>query len=464
VLEHKSDVSRWENDSITLAKIREKFNNTKYFNDSMFAQCLYDIALTAVPALPLSAAQFLFPLIIVAFFKDTGLFGDYNLETFATSFPSDNTMRKHIVNQAARDTISLGNKLKDAKIHMASDKGNKKGIGHFVKMLSNWNREGGVSLSLLDIDASGGSSKECAAAIQSSMNKLKLEDNANAHLLSGQNTDNGGGGTIKNLYKHLQPLNICVPEEDYLIGNCTIHSLQIQLNNAIKNTFGEGGLDKVNAMQMIHSVCRLQESVDKDEWRHILGKSCQFANECDVEDTTMEIVPVAAVAPEPAETSAVTTTKKKKKKVTKTNALLQHEAKAEFLVAFRNVCGYHDGFVKDEVDPTTRKFKGTILAKMTAPMSTRWWTVGSGASFLFSYFLQIYHGCQTIVNVYPSGSIPNDIASSLFAFMTDQANFVDLTLIRGFDKAYLNPHLDWLQASVDLTGIPGFQAHHVTIR
>jgi len=55
-----------------------------------------------------------------------------------------------------------------------------------------------------------------------------------------------------------------------------MHAPQLQLRNAIVNTLGEGALERVNAMQLIHSVYRLQESIDLEEWRHILVKASDF--------------------------------------------------------------------------------------------------------------------------------------------------------------------------------------------
>jgi len=107
--------------------------------------------------------------------------------------------------QATRDTMSLGIKLTDKKIHVACDKGNKKGVGHFAKTLCWW-EDSKVHTELLDIDASGGSSNECANSMRVSMNKLKLTDDANTHLFNGQNTDSGGGGTLDSLHKYMKAL------------------------------------------------------------------------------------------------------------------------------------------------------------------------------------------------------------------------------------------------------------------
>lgn len=52
--------------------------------------------------------------------------------------------------------------------------GNKKGLGHFVKCFSWVDDDGQVQVHLVDLDASEGSSKECAKAIAKSLKKLGL--------------------------------------------------------------------------------------------------------------------------------------------------------------------------------------------------------------------------------------------------------------------------------------------------
>ena len=74
---HRSQLSALENDRDTLKVVRDKMQKTRYETDSIMAHSLWAIAMAAAPALALSAAQFIAPLIIKAFFHDTGLF-DYN--------------------------------------------------------------------------------------------------------------------------------------------------------------------------------------------------------------------------------------------------------------------------------------------------------------------------------------------------------------------------------------------------
>lgn len=432
---HKNYLSRVENESEILRKVRQKTQQKQHKTNSVLAQGLWAIAFAACPALALSAAQFLIPLIIYAFFYDTGLFDfkKFNQTKHAKSFPSGNTLRKCCSLQAARDTMLLGNELRNTKTCMSCDKGNKKGVGHLVKYVSWW-FPGKVLKRLLDIDGSGGTGVECAAGIQCSMNKLKNHNDDLTHLLYGTATDSGGGGTLESLYDQMVPLGLCAPEDEYLITNCLIHAVQLQLKNAVCAAFGEGALDKINAMQLLHSVWRLQQSVDLEEWRHMLCLSSQFVLSYDPEAIDYEGCATA-----------------------------QKNNRIAFYKNHDKVLQFHSKFKKLAVDPEANT-TGTVLQKMLAPILTRWWTVGAGASFVFDYYLVFFHACQTIINMHDSTSTPNGIASDLFAMMLDPENFFDVVLIRCFNKAYVNQHFDWMQTCKDLTDCLGFQAHNVVVR
>ena len=440
VLEHESHVKRWRNDSDILNKMRDKLQSNQYQSNNIFTQTLWSVAMTSVPALALSAAQFVVPLIVIAHLFETGMFTGMSMSQVAKSFPSDGTLRQYNFNQAARDTMSLGREIRDKKVYVAADKGNKKGIGHFVKHLCWWRRdEPGVKVQLLDVDASGGTSKACAQAMRASINKLREVDDDGTNLLYGQTTDSGGGGVLEDFYGKLRPLGLCFPQ-GYLIANCCIHSLQIQLKNAVVAAFGEGALDKINATQLIHTAYRLQESIDNDQWRHMLFKSSEFV--CNYDPA------VDNGGPEEAGISAA------------------EKNKRCFLQSFAKIYAFSQYFKKPApVDPTTAGvWFRTIYSKLAAPILTRWWTVGVASSYVFDCYLILFHACQTVVNMYPSTHTPYAIASDLFSMMSNQETFLDIALVRGFHKAYINKHLDWMQSCVDLTSTQGFQSHNIAVR
>jgi hypothetical protein len=132
-------------------------------------------------------------------------------------------------------------------VYLSCDKGNKKGVGHFVKILS-WldSSSSRVLKQCLDIDGSEGTTDQCANAIRASLLKVSVTK------LSGQTTDSGGGGVLDGLAAALASRTLCVP--NYLVASCSLHNLQLTITKPIKDTMGEGGLEKRNIMQLLHSL------------------------------------------------------------------------------------------------------------------------------------------------------------------------------------------------------------------
>jgi len=420
---NRAHLKRWQRDSKTLKRIRKKVQATSN-SSNLYAQSLWAIACASVPALGLSAGQCMFPITFFAMMADTGLFSfkEFNLKKHAQAFPSDAHLRTMMHSQAGRDMLSLGKEFQDnaVPIYLSCDKGNKGGVGHFVKHLSWFDFDNMVvKKQLLDLDGSDGASEACAFAIKHSLLKLGHDQQ-----LSGQTTDSGGGGVLEGLADELAKLNLCT--ENYIVAACSIHGLQMQLSNAVEQVIGKGGLEQRNALQMLHSVYDLQASVDSEEWRHILHRATEFCSSFDPEDDTLD------------ETS-------------------------EFTVQFKQVMKLSD-FPETKLVDANAKMEGTVLEKVQAPVLTRWWTVGKGAAFMLQCYLPILRACQIIINRHKSDSKPNKIASGLFSLMTNPSNLADLALIKCFNGSFIRRHLDWMQSNVDLSGAPGFQAHQMAIR
>jgi len=144
VIVHKNCSSQLENERDMLNRMRNKAQQKQCKTESTHSQTLWSTALASVPALALSAVQFLMPLLFWAFLQETGLFNckRFDRELCARSFPSDNTLRKCSLLAAARETMWLGHELRGSKTHMACDKGNKKGTGHLVKCITRWTPAG----------------------------------------------------------------------------------------------------------------------------------------------------------------------------------------------------------------------------------------------------------------------------------------------------------------------------------
>ena len=144
------------------------------------------------------------------------------------------------------------------RIYLASDKGNKRGISHFVKYICFWcSKTDRVKKQLLDIDGSGGTSAACAEAVDFSMKKI--DDLINRILLHGQITDAGGGGTGKSFKRELEIKNRIVRSlyDEYLSATCGLHGINLTLKNPVKILMGEGGLMGRNALQLLHSAYNL---------------------------------------------------------------------------------------------------------------------------------------------------------------------------------------------------------------
>jgi len=227
-LVHKDHLTRWHNDSQKLQCARAKLQSVQHAACSIFSPTLWSIAVTSAPTLALSAAQCLFPLLLCVFFHDTCLLNGLSIDKFAKAFPSDNTLQKCNFSQAACDNMVLGNNLSNMKMRVSCDKGNKRGVGHVVKVLLDLSNDGFVQTRLLDVDAAGGTSKDAAAAIQASMNKLKSNDDDDTHLLHDQATDSGDGGTVESLHNEMKELGLAATEIDHLIAVCCIPSAAVK--------------------------------------------------------------------------------------------------------------------------------------------------------------------------------------------------------------------------------------------
>ena len=171
----------------------------KKYVGSKLSRDIFASAFAHVPAASSSGREILISVSVYSFLKDVG-WSKKNLarKVSRSSTPSQSCMEKILAESAARKFVLLKNDLesKRVKLYLACDKENKKGISHFVNNLAYWcEKEKCVKKVLLDVDASAGTSKACAEAVDHSLKKVDLPEERK--ILSGQNTDAGGGGTGK---------------------------------------------------------------------------------------------------------------------------------------------------------------------------------------------------------------------------------------------------------------------------
>jgi hypothetical protein len=238
----------------------------KKHTGSPLSKRLLASAPVSVPGFSPTGAELAIPLVVAAFLANSNLIDDkIDLSLFSKSFPSAHSLHDMLISSAVDSLIEIGNQIPLAdNVSMSCDKGNDKGLSHFVKILSWWDEvEKQVQTFVLDVDASKGTSEGCAEAIEHSMKKL---NHANALLvLTGQTTDSGGGVVSESLMSELNKRNLCTPTCP--VASYTLHAIQIALANPVKKTLGKGKLGGRTMMQMLHSACDPQECMEFGEFK-----------------------------------------------------------------------------------------------------------------------------------------------------------------------------------------------------
>ena len=243
-----------------IVRIQKHLDRQRYIGTDLSKEVLAT-AFAHAPACSGSAREILISSAIYCFLNDVG-WGKKSLikKITRSSTPSQTLCDKLVTRLAAKKMAMVRSELSDndIKIYIACDKGNKKGISHFVKYLTYWCKKSGrVRKALLDIDASGGSSAACAEAVDHSLIKIDPPPPGERRKLNGQCTDAGGGGTGASMKSELTKKSRTSPE-NYLTATCSLHALNLCMSNPISKLFGEGGLEKRNALQLIHSAYNLQ--------------------------------------------------------------------------------------------------------------------------------------------------------------------------------------------------------------
>ena len=233
-------------------------------------QRYYSAVLFQAPYLSLYTAEQIIPLVVAAFLSDVGIV--FHPEAVAGACPSAKTLEGMFLDGSVESMLWLQRQLKDAAaVFIACDKGNRKGIGHFPKVLSWWSKkENRVMMVCLDANGSGASSEECAQAIWQSLKKL----DGSVMCFFGQTTDSGGGGVLHSLRRELEKRSLC--SNVYFVAPCTLHGMNLIFANGVKAAFGEGGLECRNIMQLMHLLYNLVGRYEKGKaalmWEDVNGE------------------------------------------------------------------------------------------------------------------------------------------------------------------------------------------------
>jgi hypothetical protein len=181
------------------------------------------------------------------------------------------------------------------------DKGAKKTANaHFVKIMCWWSTlDKKIRTFNMDSNDTDGTSKACAHAIQHALFQFFGGQDKILAILFGQTTDSGGGRTGSSFHTELTKLGLSSATESYLKSFCTLHCIQLTLQNPISQVLGQGGLGKdgrykTNAMQALHGPHNLQKHHEKNEWPIIWSKA---AAKCGFDLTNEELSAHQILAP-----------------------------------------------------------------------------------------------------------------------------------------------------------------------
>ena len=170
----RSWLSRLKKSETLSRKLKATISNARQYRSSPLGQRLYAAALIQAPRMSLYAAEQVIPLIVSAFIEDAGI-SSADPAAVAKSCPSAKTLNSFIVDGSIDSILWLEEQFRDAvAVFIACDKGNRKGIDHFPKVISWWSKKQRKVLSAcIDADGSGGKSEQCATAIWHSIKKFR---------------------------------------------------------------------------------------------------------------------------------------------------------------------------------------------------------------------------------------------------------------------------------------------------
>ena len=248
-------------------KNRRALTGKTYSCQSTLAKELLAVGLAHCPNLSLYAAELLIPCIVASFLEQVGIAADP--ETLSSVLPKRMCLEKLIQDSAVSCCYDKIKEIDEAvKLYIASDKGNKKGLSHLVKILSWWcKNKNKVAFWTLDIDVADGTSEATAKAIDASMKKIDVPGKEKKKT-SGSVSDAGGGGTGYSAARNIQNVGRAIDAMgEYLVATCSLHGLQLTLGNPILKCCGEGGLGKRTLLQMLHSAYNLQLQYETEEWQ-----------------------------------------------------------------------------------------------------------------------------------------------------------------------------------------------------
>jgi hypothetical protein len=213
----------YKNREAVLCDLEKQKSHTVYHGTSRGAR-FYGAAAALNPQSSFKNMEIIFALAQAALLTDAG-FDDVELEDFACSVPSAQTISEHVAKTATDSKFLAAEEILsvESKVFLICDTGAlKTQNAHFVKILAWYSKEEGrIKTFVIDADDSDGTSEDCAETILHSLERFFGDAETIKAILNGQNTDSGGGGTGVSFYKTLDSLGLCVSRDEYMVSYCT---------------------------------------------------------------------------------------------------------------------------------------------------------------------------------------------------------------------------------------------------
>ena len=183
--------------------------------------------------------------------KDTDEF----YEALAKSSIKPSVISRSIAEIAAESLLLFRDEIITEKtaVYMGCDKGQN---NHLIKCAARWSKKKKkVVTFLLDVEKSGGFSKDAAFAIAHSTARLHLDED---FVYRGSCTDAGGGGVGNSLRDALKVEHLT--HDDFLVAFCGLHGINLLLQVPIETFSGQSGIEARTGLQVIHSAYDLQQA------------------------------------------------------------------------------------------------------------------------------------------------------------------------------------------------------------
>ena len=122
-----------------------------------------------------------------------------------------------------------------------------------IKNLIFWDENDDILCSYqLDSNTCIGTNEETARAVDFSFRKIDFDSESKTQI-SRCSTDAGDSGVGLGVASFLEKYNRCIIDDNFFSVTCTLHALSLQLASPVKKYMGEGRVEKLTLLQILHT-------------------------------------------------------------------------------------------------------------------------------------------------------------------------------------------------------------------